>query len=206
LLFERRLREGIRDGTITVAFRRWRRPQVVAGRRYRTGADMIEVDSVDVVDVDAITAADAARAGYPSAAGLAADLRGAAELPIFRIRFRRLAEPDPRATLAATELRSPTEAAELDRRLGRLDLASPHGSWTAAVLGAIAIRPGVAASILAESFGLEKATFKRRVRALKELGLTVSLETGYRLSPRGESYRRLSIRGGADARDESGRT
>jgi len=29
------------------------------------------------------------------------------------------------------------------------------------------------------------APFKRRVRALKELGLTASLEIGYRLSPRG---------------------
>jgi hypothetical protein len=28
--------------------------------------------------------------------------------------------------------------------------------------------------------------FKRRVRQLKELGLTESLETGYRLSPHGE--------------------
>ena len=31
--------------------------------------------------------------------------------------------------------------------------------------------------------------FKRNVRKLKELGLTESLEVGYRLSPRGEAYR-----------------
>ena len=34
--------------------------------------------------------------------------------------------------------------------------------------------------------GLERVVFKRRVRRLKELGLTESLEVGYRLSPRGE--------------------
>src|SRR5215813_5031212 len=40
--FERRLRDGIHDGSITVTFRRWRRSQVVAGGRYRTGIDMVE--------------------------------------------------------------------------------------------------------------------------------------------------------------------
>jgi hypothetical protein len=33
---------------------------------------------------------------------------------------------------------------------------------------------------------MDAAPFKRRVRALKELGLTESLEIGYRLSPRGQ--------------------
>ena len=39
---------------------------------------------------------------------------------------------------------------------------------------------------LAESFGRETAAFKRDIRKLKELGLTESLDVGYRLSPRGE--------------------
>ena len=38
---------------------------------------------------------------------------------------------------------------------------------------------------LAERAGRDTAAFKRDVRALKELGLTESLEVGYRLSPRG---------------------
>ena len=35
--------------------------------------------------------------------------------------------------------------------------------------------------------GREKPPFKRDVRKLKELGLTESLERGYRLSPRGRA-------------------
>ncbi len=57
----------------------------------------------------------------------------------------------------------------------------------------IATRPAVAAAELAAETGLEKPVFKSRIRRLKELGLTESLETGYRLSPRGErvhSFRR----------------
>jgi len=42
MLFERRLREGIHDGSITLAFRRWRRLQATLGGRYRTGLDLVE--------------------------------------------------------------------------------------------------------------------------------------------------------------------
>ena len=35
---------------------------------------------------------------------------------------------------------------------------------------------------------MELLPFKLHVRKLKNLGLTISLGTGYRLSPRGESY------------------
>ena len=40
----------------------------------------------------------------------------------------------------------------------------------------------------AEAMGWERQDFKLHVRRLKELGLTLSLDVGYRLSPRGESY------------------
>ena len=40
---------------------------------------------------------------------------------------------------------------------------------------------------LAASAGRERHPFKTDVRKLKELGLTESLEVGYRLSPRGRA-------------------
>jgi hypothetical protein len=57
------------------------------------------------------------------------------------------------------------------------------------VLDLIARNPGVRAPDLAAGLGLETLPFKRDVRKLKELGLTESLEVGYRLSPRGQAYR-----------------
>ena len=48
-------------------------------------------------------------------------------------------------------------------------------------------RPRVRAPDLAQSLGLDTQPFKRDVRKLKELGLTESLEIGYRLSPRGRT-------------------
>src|SRR5215475_3563748 len=188
MLFEQRLRDGIHSGSITLTFRRWRRSQVVPGGRYRTGIDMVEALSVDIVDPARITKADARAAGYPDADAVRADLRGPDDVPTYRIRLRRLDEPDPRDTLAATDVLTPADVAEIDRRLDRLDRASPRGPWTSAALNAIADRPGVAAPVLAASFGLETVVFKRNIRSLKALGLTYSLRVGYHLAPRGEAY------------------
>jgi DNA-binding MarR family transcriptional regulator len=55
------------------------------------------------------------------------------------------------------------------------------------VLRLIAERPGVVARDLAVALGRDRASFKADVRKLKELGLTESLQVGYRLSPRGRA-------------------
>ena len=73
-------------------------------------------------------------------------------------------------------------------RLTHFDRASKDGPWTAAVLEAIRDRPGVRAPDLAASLGSATQPFKRDVRKLKELGLTESLEVGYRLSARGSAF------------------
>jgi len=52
-------------------------------------------------------------------------------------------------------------------------------------LAAIRDRPETRAAELARDVGWERDSFKVHVRKLKNLGLTESLEVGYRLSPRG---------------------
>jgi hypothetical protein len=176
------------DGSITVTFRRWKRRQVVAGNTYRTPVGRIEVTAVDVVDEDEITEADAGASGFASAEALRAALVGDPGLPIYRICFRMAEGPDPRDELAAAADLGDEERAEIDRRLDRLDRASRHGPWTAATLALIADRPAVRAGDLADVVGRERLPFKTDVRKLKNLGLTISLPVGYRLSPRGEAY------------------
>jgi biotin operon repressor len=188
VLFEQRLRQGLHDGSITLAFRRWRRPQVVAGHDYRTQLDMVRAEAIDQVTPAEITPAQARDAGYPDVAALLADLRRDPELPLYRIRFRRLAEPDPRDTLAATATLTVAEAASIAARLARMDAASRRGPWTAAILAQIADKPAVSSEFLAEAIGWERPDFKVHVRRLKALGLTISLDVGYRLSPRGLAY------------------
>jgi hypothetical protein len=70
-------------------------------------------------------------------------------------------------------------------KLSRMDSHGGNGAWTRQVLAAIGASPGKLAALLAKSLGYEKMWFKTHVRKLKALGLTQSLEIGYRLSPRG---------------------
>jgi len=183
-----RFRDAVASGTVTQTFRRWKRPQVLPGRTYRTAAGRIVVDAIDVVDPARITTADARRAGFETRAALLAELRGTDDMPTYRIRFHAADGPDPRAELAAGNTLDASEVEAIRTRLGRLDRASSHGPWTIDVLRAIAARPATRAADLAASFGRETQPFKLDVRKLKNLGLTLSLEVGYRLSPRGEAY------------------
>jgi hypothetical protein len=191
MLIEKRLHAGIRDGSITVLFRRWKRRQVTAGNTYRTAAGRVVVDEVSEIAPSRIRRADAVAAGYSSVAEAVADLRGTPGDPVFLLRLRPATDDDPRAALANDAELSTEDVEEITRRLTRLDRASNHGPWTAATLDVIRRRPAVRAGDLAEELGREMLPFKVDVRKLKNLGLTLSLEVGYRLSPRGESYLRL---------------
>jgi biotin operon repressor len=188
VLFERPLREGIHEGRIVLTFRRWNRCQVVAGHRYRTGSDIIEVDAVDLVTPRDIDAGQAREAGYASVKELLADLRGDKKTPLYRVRFHRVDEPDPRAELAAQSDLTGQELAALSAQLTRLDNSGSRGPWTRAVLTQIADHPATVSTVLASTLGWERQDFKLHVRRLKQLGLTISLDVGYRLSPRGEAY------------------
>jgi hypothetical protein len=190
MLLEQRVRDGILAGTITVLFRRWRSPQVVAGRRYRTTAGLLDVEAVDVVLPADLTTDDARLAGYAGIDELLADLRGADSAPIFRLTVRPAPadEPDPRDVLARKSRLTPAERAELDKRLARLE--SRREPWIEETLRLIGRRPGVSARELAETLGRERDAFKLDVRKLKNLGLTLSLPVGYQLSPRGKAYLR----------------
>lgn len=184
MLFRKVDLAAIAAGEITVAFRRWKRPLARAGGTQQTPAGVLAFDAVE--RVDAVSDADARRAGLPDAAAVKALLRGR-EGDLYRIRFH-VAGPDPRIALRAAADLDADERQAIATRLARLDRASRHGAWTEATLRAIAASPGVRAGDLAAAFGRERLKFKTDVRKLKALGLTESLEVGYRLSPRGRAY------------------
>jgi hypothetical protein len=176
---------AIEAGQVTLAFRRWDRARVKTGTRLRTAVGVVEVTSVEPVRLSAITAKDAHEAGYGSRKILVEFLR-TREGEVFRIGLRH-AGPDPRISLRAQDALPAPETAAILARLGAMDRSSRREPWTLRFLTLIAERPGVRAPDLAASVGWDTPTFKRSVRRLKELGLTESLEVGYRLSPRGRA-------------------
>ena len=175
---------GIESGSITVAFRRWRRPTVKEGGTLLTSIGQLAIEAVEVVDLEEITESEAVAAGFSGLAPLRSQLSQRAG-DVYRIRLS-LAGPDPRVALRE-EI---PERAELDsilQRLARLDSRGGSGPWTCLVLTLLHERSGVRAGDLAPDTGMDKADFKTNVRKLKGLGLTESLSVGYRLSPRGEA-------------------
>jgi hypothetical protein len=186
VLLKRHVLDGLADGTITVVFRRWARPRVRAGSKLRTAVGVLAVDAVDEMNFADVTEDDARRSGFSSRTALLDDLASQRDGRVYRIALH-VAGPDPRVELRGRDALTGGELAEVERRLARLDAASRHGAWTLAVLRLIRDRPEVRAGDLAPTRGQETLGFKRDVRKLKELGLTESLELGYRLSARGRA-------------------
>ena len=156
-----------------------------AGGRLTTAAGVLAIDSVDELADDSLTEDDARAAGHASLEAARAALARRPGGRLYRIRFR-LEGPDPRLELRE---RIP-EGEALDdvvAGIARLDRACSTGPWVESTLDAIATHPGLRAASLAAMLGRDNVhSFKTDVRKLKARGLTISLEVGYRLSPRGE--------------------
>jgi hypothetical protein len=182
VLFRRAQLDGIAAGVIDLQFRRWDRPRARAGGRQVTAVGVIRIDDVRVVR--RVTKAEARRAGFDTPDDVVRALRPDGDL--YRIALH-LEGPDPRIALRET---IPEDFTELRAKVERVP-------WGYEYLRLIRDNPEVRAEELAASLGLEKRVFKPRVRRLKELGLTISLSPGYRLSPRGEAL--LKHEGPAEA-------
>ena len=187
LLFQKRFHAGLLDGSIRLTFRRWDRPHVRPGGRYRCHPiGVLEVDQVDRVSLRSITEDEARAAGFASRGELLAFMAdGPAgpvtpETEVWRVALHHGGDGD-RVEIALDDRLTEMDVEVLARRLERL------GDWTLPTLRLIGRRPRVAASVLAASLGRERDPFKIDVRKLKRLGLTQSFEVGYELSPRGRA-------------------
>jgi len=186
MLFEQSTLAAISDGSVALAFRRWRRPTVRMGGTLVTPVGVLAIDAVDKVALEAITAKDARAAGYATVSELRIELARRRNPSLFRIAFH-VEGADPRIAARSQTRLSAAELEELHAQLERWDRASRTDPWTEAYLTLIETSPGVRAPTLASDSGVDTARFKANVRKLKSVGLTESLAVGYRLSPRGKA-------------------
>lgn len=189
MLFESAMWPRIADGSVTVAYRSWKRPTVKTGGTLRSPAGLLAIDEVAIVDRSELTDADARSAGEADLPALLARLPAEEGRHLYRIRFRLLGE-DPRIALRQDDALSDDDVEGIATKLRRSDDRSADGPWTRRVLELLADNPAVRSADLCGQVSMEQADLKKRVRRLKELGLTESLERGYRLSPRGEEFLR----------------
>jgi len=196
VLISKPVAEAIRAGTVTQAFRRWDAPRVKVGGLQLTPAGLVRFDGVSRVrDPDRLTEGDARRAGLKDLVTLQKFLTPRERKPsarggrggdtVYRIRLSWAGE-DPRIALRQS-LPDDESMRDIATRLGRLD-ARATGPWTREILEWIRDNPRVVSKELAALRGVELLPMKVDIRKLKALGLTISHDVGYELSPRGTAY------------------
>jgi hypothetical protein len=186
MLFTAATLRGLTEGRVSCTYRRWEVVRPKVGSRFTTSAGVVEVTSITPADELQLTERDAADAGFDSVADLIKWCRAKGNGDLYRIGIA-LAGPDPRIELRRTNNLQAADVAALNAKLDRMDRAAEE-PWTRSTLRQISRLPGVVSTELAAEVGQERRAYKLRVRRLKALGLTESLERGYRLSPRGEAY------------------
>lgn len=189
LLFKKPFHEGLVNGTITLTFRRWEKPHVRAGGRYRCHPiGVLEVEDIRSVTVRSIGTEDATKAGFGSLEELLAYLGELGPLDdstaVFRVTLHHAGDGD-RVALALEDTLTAEDVRDITAKLAKMDGKKP---WTTKTLSLIEKHPRVAASKLAPRLGRETADFKANVVKLKKLGLTQSFEVGYEIAPRGRAY------------------
>lgn len=191
LLFQKAFHEGLVSGRVTVTFRRWQKPHVKVGGRYRCHPiGVVEVHAVARTRVGDIVLADAVAAGFETREALLEYMGGVGDTPIlpstevWRVDLRHAGDGDRVSVALEAEL-SADDVALLVKKLARLDGDAP---WTKKTLAAIEASPRVAASKLAVKLERERDELKIDIRKLKRLGLTQSFEVGYEISPRGRAF------------------
>jgi hypothetical protein len=197
VLISKPVAEGIRAGTVTQAFRRWDTPRVKVGGTQLTPAGIVRFDAVSRVrDPSRLTEGDARRAGVKDLATLQRFLAPTERRPsprggrggdtVYRIRLSWVGE-DPRLSLRE-QVPDPDELAALTVAVARLDAGRRSGPWTRPILEWIRDHPRVVSTELAALLHRDLLPMKADIRRLKALGLTISHDVGYELSPRGRAY------------------
>lgn len=197
MLISKPIAEQIRAGTVTTQYRRWDAPRVKVGGTQLTPAGLVRFTRVARVnDLSRLTDRAARAAGMKNADALRKALapkpnrrpgaRGSAGgAHVYRINLEWAGE-DPRLALReelpdeAACRRIAERTAVLDRRLG--------SGWTRDTLEWIGENPRVVSKVLAQQRGVDLQPMKTDIRKLKGLGLTISHDVGYELSPRGTAF------------------
>ena len=145
------------------------------------------VDALSTVSDAELTEQDACASGFVSLEEMKGWMRPGPQ-PLFKVTLHHAGDGD-RVDIATDDKLTPESLAELKKRIARLE---KNGPWVKKTMRLIAKHPRIAASKLAKKHKRETQPFKTDVRKLKRLGLTMSFEVGYELSPRGRKFLKLA--------------
>lgn len=184
MLFKEVHLKGILNGTIRMAFRKWNKPVVREGSLIKTAVGLVKIGKLEEVTEEEISEEDLKAAGYDNFEVLRRSFYKNTGSKLYKIQISYYGE-DPRIKLRENTNVSADDISGIITKLKRLDNYSRYGDWTFSMLQAISGHPALRAAGLSEITGMEKEQLKVNVRKLKDIGLTISLPTGYEISPLG---------------------
>nr|WP_297916119.1 hypothetical protein [uncultured Allomuricauda sp.] len=152
-----------------------------------TSIGQVQILDITKIDISSITEKDALKSGFNDLNALIAVLNSRDGGQIYKVEVS-YSNPDPRIELRNDSEITQTDFDKIKAKLNRLDKYSRSGNWTLHILGAIMENPKLSAGQLAEKTGKEKEWLKTNIRKLKNIGLTVSHNPGYTISPRGKIF------------------
>ncbi len=131
---------GIADGSVSVAFRKWKKSAVKEGILLKTPIGLVKVEKIEKIDQKDITEEDVRAAGYEKLEEVIKSFYKSAEGQIYRIELKYHGE-DPRIKLRENVGISVEEMGGILEKLERYDKFSKQGNWTETVLRAIGENP-----------------------------------------------------------------
>ncbi|MGJ1415184.1 ASCH domain-containing protein [Sphingobacterium multivorum] len=187
MLFKEAHLQAIKSGEITLAFRKWQKASVKPGSLLHTSIGLVKIHKIEAVNENDITSKDLLEAGFTDKKHLQQSFTHNSKGTIFKISISYHSE-DPRIKLREQSELSEQQFFDLKMKLERLDNHSKQGHWTEKILLTIKDNPSLHAIGIAKLTGFEKEWLKLNIRKLKNLGLTISHNIGYELSPLGNEY------------------
>jgi hypothetical protein len=187
MLFNQQHLSGIKNGSITLAFRKWKKPSAKEGSLIQTAIGQVKIIAVSPTNALEITSREATKAGFASLDELLKLLATVPTGTIYKIRVA-YHSPDPRIALRSQTTITNDEFETLKTKLDRLDTYSREGNWTRDTLMAIQQHPRMKAAELSKLLSKEKDWLKANIRKLKNLGLTISHDPGYEIAPLGHAF------------------
>jgi hypothetical protein len=94
MMFAKRLRDGVRDGSITCTVRIWQSPRVKVGGRYPIGGGHVVVDSIREVTLNDVTDDLARRSGFEGVGDLLDVARHGSGTNVYLIEFHYVPDGD----------------------------------------------------------------------------------------------------------------
>lgn len=191
MIFRKEFLEKIELKQVTIAFRQWKKLSISEGGTLKTPVGVIVFKKIKTVKESQITQSDVKNAGFLDLKSLLQDLSG--DGSIYKIEFS-LSGPDPRIELREATVLNQSEKERLLKKLHGLDSRGSMQGWVGPVLNFLMSNPGSPSREMAHELGFDQMKLKLNVRKLKNLGLTISLGTGYELSPRGKVVLKFLIK------------